>query len=117
MVSKSVAVASDVKLEDGGVPSDYDSGTWTKVKSVSTYDHLQTDGAPVAWEATGTFSFTGTLKGGNGQGSIPAIEVRLTGTSEAMFGGEPVLRDGDEAQETTYGNRVYVEASRTLNSD
>lgn len=116
MSLKSVAVADDVKLQDGGVPSEYSSGTWTATKAVSTYSHLTTDGAAVAWQATGTFSFSGTLKNGNA-GTIPPLQVVLNGTSERTFGPDPVLRHGDEEQENVYGNRVYIEANNTLRSD
>lgn len=117
MTLKSVAVEADVKLDPGGTPTDFSEGEWAATKTVRTYQHLKTDGSPVAWEATGSFVFTGPRKDSGATASTPPVLVTLTGTSEATFAGEPVLRDGDENSESVFGNRVYVEATRTLKSD
>lgn len=121
MTPKPVAVAADVSttVAPGTRPfSGYDpGGTWSEVSlQVQTRAALTIAGAEVAWKATASFQYAGTV---GGQPSPPGgpSEVTLTGSSQALtVEGQPLLRDGDSAQDS-YGNTIKVSADHALRSD
>lgn len=121
MALKPVAVEADVSLAPAGGESPFTGfdpeGEWNGVLTVLTYPHLTSDGAAVAWKATAQFIYTGVVTGAGSPSPSAPVSVELVGSSDPLVATQPVLRDGDSAEDPLYGNAIEVSASGPLKSD
>jgi hypothetical protein len=121
MAAKPIAVKADVSTEpaQGTSPfTGYDGGgAWTQITvTVLTRPVLRSGGAEVAWKATASFQYAGTVGGNPAPPGGPST-VTLTGSSTTLTAeGQPLLRDGDTAQDS-FGNKIKVSAMGPLRSE
>jgi hypothetical protein len=121
MALKSIAVKADVSTQLAQSSSPYTGfdpgGTWKEASfEVQTRSELTVDGAATAWKATAGFTYTGT-QGGTSTATSPPSTATLSGSSSALkFAGEPLLRDGDTAEDS-FGNKIKVQSSGPLRSE
>jgi hypothetical protein len=121
MASKKVAVDGDVTATAGTTPGIEGSAGppgWTAGKvSYQTYSHLTVGGKEVAYEATCTFSYSGTTTSAPATAVGPkTADVTLKAKSTVLQNGSTkVLVDGDK-EEDTYGNKLSVSAGGVLKS-
>lgn len=116
-----VAVTSDISLEPATGDSPFTAfdpgGTWSGELVVTTYPHIKSGGAAVAWKANAVFVYAGTVTATASTGTSQTVNVELTGSSDPLFGPQPVIRDGDRAEDPTYGNAIVVSTAGPLRSE
>lgn len=121
MPKEPVAVTADISLEPASGDSPFTGfdpgGTWSGELVVTTYPHIKSGDAAVAWKAKAVFLYAGTVTATASAGTSGPVNVELTGSSVPLLGPEPVIRNGDQAEDPTYGNAIVVSAAAPLQSD
>jgi hypothetical protein len=118
-VAKPVCCDGDVVATAGTTPVSGSTGTWSPGPvSYKTYSHLKAGGTAVAYEASCTFSYSGTTTSAPSSPVSATEKVTLTaGSTVLQHGSSKVLLDGDtKTGPGGYGNKLKVSSSRVLKS-
>jgi hypothetical protein len=126
MAAKSAATKNDVKTDLSNVPlspADTPAGNkgWTAgTISVKSYAQLKIDGVEAIYEASCTFSFSGSNSKNNGAavtGSDPVtLSAAALGKTHLQGQENQVLRDGDSITSPD-GNTLKIVSSERLRSE
>jgi hypothetical protein len=117
--SKKVAVDGEVTATPGtkpGIEGSAGPPGWTAGPvSYETYSHLTVGGKEVAYEASCTFTYSGTTTSAPATAVGPkTADVKLSAkTTVLQSGSDKVLVDGDE-EEDSYKNKLSVSAKGVL---
>ncbi|MEJ8560053.1 hypothetical protein QTO30_01545 [Yoonia sp. GPGPB17] len=121
MALEPAAVSADIALEPASGESPFTGfdpgGEWSGELVVTTYTHIKSGDAEVAWKANATFVYAGTVTATASAGTSTPVSVELTGSSDPLAGPQPVIRNGDEASDPLYGNAIVASAAGPLSSE
>ena len=119
-MSKPVCCDGDVVATPDSAPFPGSNAKW-KAGPVSykTYSHLKVGGKAVAYEATCTFSYSGSTTSAPSSPVSGSEDITLkAGTTVLEHGSSKVLVDGQsETGKTSPSNKLEVKSSQILKSD